>query len=86
MGKSIAEAMNWEDVSDVDSFKRLKTQKAKKDKKMNFKVTDIDKMNSAAIIWHLVRKHKFELSVTLNVALFAMWSNAAPVILSVLRG
>ena len=71
MGKTAKTAMEYE-----DSDKLFKTKTTKKDtKKMKelpiatVKSYDIYKMGTGAIVWHLIKRHKLAISVTLNIVL-----------------
>lgn len=89
MGNSAT--LEFEDINEVDTPKRIREFKNKKVEKMHynkdkFRVTDITRMGTLAIVWFLVRKHKFMLSMVLNIVLFLAWSNVLPMIVDVLRG
>ena len=70
MGKTAKTAMEYE-----DSDKLFKTKTIKKETKMKelptakVKSYDIYKMGTGAIVWHLIKRHKLAISVTLNIIL-----------------
>lgn len=75
MGRTPKTAMEYE-----DSDKLFKTKLTKKDKQMKelkiatVRSTDIHKMNSWAIVAHLIKRHKFAISFTLNIVLLLVYS------------
>ena len=71
MGKKAKDAMQYEDIPELNTSKRIKQNKKEyiKMKTTQVKVTNINDMKTWAIVWHLIKRHKLSISVTLNVVL-----------------
>lgn len=70
--KKAKDAMEYEDSTELftKKTKNIKRNKEMKElKTATVRSTDIYKMKSGAIVWYLIKRHKFALSVTLNVVL-----------------
>lgn len=75
--KKAKDAMEYEDSTELFTKKTKTNKKVKEMKELKtaaVKSTDIYKMGSGAIMWYLIKRHKFALSVTLNVVLVLVYS------------
>ena len=73
MSKKAKDAMQYEDIPELNTSKRIKQNKEVKQMKelktATVKSYDIYKMGTGAIVWHLIKRHKLSISITLNVVL-----------------
>lgn len=69
MPKKAKDAMEYEDSDKLFKTKTKKENKMKELPTAKVKSYDIYKMSSGAIVWHLIKRHKLAISVTLNMVL-----------------
>lgn len=70
----------------MDGMKYESTKVSKKPSQTAVKkavANELDQFNTSRILWHLVKRHKLAISVTLNVILIVNW--ALPAWPSILR-
>lgn len=87
--KKAKDAMEYEDSTELFT---KKTKNIKRNKEMNkvpmaiIKNYNIKEMKSGAIMWYLIKRHKFALSVTLNVVLILVNSTGGKQLLHLIWG
>lgn len=81
--------MKYEDIAEIDTSKRIKQNKRntemKRKEKFSLLTTDIAKMRSSAIIWHLIKRHKFGIVLATSIIQFGLSTHAIQTVLEIAR-
>lgn len=72
--KKAKDAMEYEDSKELFKTKKINKKEEILMAKTRFIVTNINDMKSGAILWHLIKRHKMTISVTLNIVLVLVYS------------